>query len=134
MVIALVNFAMLFTACLLVLLVTGIPGRCSAKKSDDWHRRLLRTRQKRPSDRRTAENGDELTPTHVPSQHVLSNAQKTSILRPSGEQKTAHRWHQTLIRPDVRSGSKTEVSALPSYVCVTPQSRHQLPRPRRPCQ
>ena len=29
-------------------------------------------------------------------------------------------------------GPKTEVAALPSYVCVTPQSRHQLPLLRRP--
>ena len=33
---------------------------------------------------------------------------------------------------DFRDGSKTEVAALPSYVCVTPQSRHQRPRLRRP--
>jgi hypothetical protein len=33
---------------------------------------------------------------------------------------------------NVSCGSKTEVAALPSYVCVTPQSRHRRPRLQRP--
>src|SRR6266850_8512491 len=36
------------------------------------------------------------------------------------------------LRPPHSIFTKTEVSALPSYVCVTPQSRHRRPRLRRP--
>jgi hypothetical protein len=41
----------------------SIFGRPSTHKPDDRHRRLLRARRERPSDR-AAEQGDELAPSH----------------------------------------------------------------------
>src|SRR6516164_11143165 len=40
-------------------------GRCTVKKSDHRHRRLLRVRRERPRDRRAAEQRDERAPLHV---------------------------------------------------------------------
>src|SRR5262249_39526061 len=40
-------------------------GRCTVKDSDHRHGRLLRTRRKRPPNRRTAEQCDESAPSHV---------------------------------------------------------------------
>jgi hypothetical protein len=48
----------------------------------------------------------------------------------TGQKEPSARNSRKLV--DVREGSKPEVSALPRYVCSTPQSRHQLSRLRRP--
>jgi len=42
-------------------------GRRAAQESDHRHRRLLRTRSKRPRSRCTAKKRDELASLHVPS-------------------------------------------------------------------
>src|SRR5258706_15103143 len=46
-----------------------------------------------------------------------------------GENNSAH---SLLAHAFTQPGSKTEVAALPSYVCFTPQSRQRRPRLRRP--
>jgi hypothetical protein len=41
--------------------------RCLGEESNHWHRRLLRVRGERPSERRTTEKRDELAPPHIGS-------------------------------------------------------------------
>src|SRR5262249_58878888 len=57
-------------------------GRCGIEEAGHRHRRLLRTRRERPSDRRAADYQDELAPFHCTVPPVLTQKyHRTSALR-----------------------------------------------------
>src|SRR5215831_10475189 len=58
-------------------------GRCTVKKSDHRHRRLLRMRRERPRGRRTAEQRDELAPVGHSITSSASATNLSGIRRPS---------------------------------------------------
>ena len=85
----------------------GFGGLSCAKKPNDRHRWLLRSRRQRPRCRSTAEKRDELASLHVPSarDHALCNGYSLALC----DQAASEKWHTTdrlfLHGRDVRFGS-----------------------------